>query len=223
MAIPIPTATIHRRVLPVAWLSRTAVVLFIVAVTVASIPFGEPPTGQAIWATVVVGGFVLSAATGIAGQVRKHRVIRTRLGYWALAFFILSAGIMAAAQVLFTPGTQLPVTPDAFISAATYALTVEAVLFILAAFQANGETVRFLPTTPAGWWAAVFLVVGLVLAYSPWAVLTPVAGAGPALALAAIISYRDRSVLAATALVAGPAQVALFILTFFISMFTPHP
>ncbi|MEV4990183.1 hypothetical protein [Pseudarthrobacter sp. LMD1-1-1.1] len=110
-----------------------------------------------------------------------------------------------------------------FISGASYALTVAAVLFILAAFRAEGDSIRFLPTTPTGWWAAAFLVVGLVLSYSPWAVLTPAVGAGPALALAAIISYRDRSVLAATALVAGPAQLAVFDLTFFISMFTPHP
>ncbi|MBX7442320.1 MULTISPECIES: hypothetical protein [unclassified Arthrobacter] len=223
MAIPISSPIAHRPALPVVWLSRTAVVLFIVAMTVASIPFGEPPTGEVIWATVVVGSFVLSAATGIAAQVRKHRVARTRLGYWALAFFILSAAIMAAAQVLFTPGAQLPVTPDVFISTATYALTVSAVLFILAAFRADGETIRFLPTTPVGWWAAVFLVVGLVLAYSPWAVLTPAAGAAPALALAGIISYRDRSVLAAIALVAGPAQLALFIFTFFINLFVLHP
>lgn len=223
MAIPIQSAITHRAALPVAWLTRTAVVLFIVALTVASIPFGEPPTGQVIWATVVVGGFFLSAVAGIAAQVRKHRVVRTRLGYWALAFFILSAVIMAAASIVFTPGTQLPVTPDLFVSGATYVLTVAALLFILAAFRADGETIRFLPTTPAGWWAAAFLVAGLVLSYSPWAVLTPAAGAGPALALAAIISYRDRSVLAATALVAGPAQLALFVLTFFINLFVLHP
>lgn len=224
MAIPIQSPITHRAALPVAWLTRTAVVLFIVALTVASIPFGEPPAGQVIWATVVVGGFFLSAVAGIAAQeVRKHRVVRTRLGYSALAFLILSAVIMAAASIVFTPGTRLPVTPDLFISGATYALTVAAVLFILASFRANSETIRFLPITPTGWWAAAFLVLGLVLSYSPWAVLTPSAGAGPALALAAIISYRDRSVLAATALVAGPAQLAVFDLAFFISMFTPHP
>ncbi|UKA69421.1 hypothetical protein [Arthrobacter sp. FW306-06-A] len=223
MAIPIQSTIPHRAALPVIWLSRTAVVLFIVALTVASIPFGEPPTGQVVWACVVVGGFFLSAVAGIAAQVREHRVVRTRLGYWALAFLILSAVIMAAASILFTPGTQLPVTPDVLISGASYALTVAAVLFILAAFRADRDRIRFLPTTPAGWWAAAFLVVGLVLSYSPWAVLTPVAGAGPALALAGIISYRDRSVLAATALVAGPAQLAVFDLAFFISMFTPHP
>ncbi|MDP9986618.1 hypothetical protein J2S98_001775 [Arthrobacter oryzae] len=223
MAIPIQSTIPRRAALPVIWLSRTAVVLFIVALTVASIPFGEPPTGQVVWASVVVGGFFLSAVAGIAAQVRKHRVVRTRLGYWALAFLILSAVIMAAASIVFTPGTQLPVTPDVFISGASYALTVAAVLFILAAFRADRDSIRFLPTTPAGWWAAAFLVVGLVLSYSPWAVLTPVAGAGPALALAGIISYRDRSVLAATALVAGPAQLAVFDLAFFISMFTPHP
>lgn len=70
----------------------------------------------------------------------------------------------------------------------------------------------------------VFLAAFLVLGFSPWAVLTPAAGmSGPALALAAIISYRDRSVLSAIALVAGPAQVAFLDLAFFISMFTPHP
>lgn len=223
MAIPLHSTVTHRAALPVAWLTRTSIVLFIVAVTVASIPFGEPPTGEVVWATVVVGGFFLSAVVGIAAQVRKHRVVRTPLGYWAVAFLILSAVIMAAASKVFIPGTQLPVSPDVFISGASYALTVAAVLFILASFRANGETVRFLPTTPAGWWAAAFLVVGLVLSYSPWAVLTPSAGAGPALALAAIISYRDRSVLAAIALLAGPAQLAVFDFTFFISMFTPHP
>lgn len=41
--------------------------------------------------------------------------------------------------------------------------------------------------------------------------------------LAAIVSYRERSVLSAIALVAGPAQLAFFDLAFFISLFTPHP
>ncbi|MBP1136466.1 hypothetical protein JOE31_002698 [Arthrobacter sp. PvP023] len=224
MAIPIQSTITSRRVLPVVWLTRTAVVLFIAALTVASIPFGPPPVGQVIWATVVVGSFVLSAATAIAAQVRKHRVIRTRLGYWALAFLILSAAIMAAASAVFSPGTQLPVTPDVFISAGTIALIVAAVLGILAAFRADGAAIRFLPNTPAGWWAVVFLAAFLVLGFSPWAVLTPsTTMAGPALALAAIVSYRDRSVLSAIALVAAPAQLAFFDLAFFISLFTPHP
>ncbi|MGZ2393136.1 hypothetical protein ACVLB3_001665 [Pseudarthrobacter sp. PvP022] len=188
------------------------------------IPFRTPPAGPVIWATVVVGCFVLSTATAIAAEARKHRVIRTRLGYWALAFLILSAAFMAAASVGFSSGMQMPVTPDVFISAGTIALIAAAVLGILAAFRAEGAATRFLPTTPAGWWAVVFLAAFLVLGFSPWAVLTPAAGmAGPALALAAIISYRDRSVLSAIALVAGPAQVAFFDLAFFISMFTPHP
>lgn len=85
------------------------------------IPFRTPPAGPVIWATVVVGCFVLSAATAIAAEARKHRVIRTRLGYWALAFLILSAAFMAAA-----------------------------VLGILAAFRAEGAATRFLPTTPQG-------------------------------------------------------------------------
>lgn len=223
MAVPVRSTLIHRRVLPVVSLERTAVVLFIVALTVASLPWGLPPAGPVIWAWGVVGSFVLSAAVAIAAQIRKHRVVRTPLGYWALAFLILSAAIMGAATAIFSPGTQLPVTPDAFIAAATIALTAAAVLGILAAFRANRAAIRFLPTTPVGWWATVFLVIGLVLGFSPWAVLTPAAGAGPALALAAIISYRDRSVLPVIALVAGPAQMALFDVTFFISMFTPHP
>lgn len=224
MAIPIQSTITHRRALPVVWLTRTAVALFITALTVASLPFGPPPAGQVIWATVVVGGFVLSVVAAVLAQARKHRVIRTRLGYWALAFLILSAAIMAAASVVFSPGIQVPVTPDVFISAGTIALIVAAVLGILAAFRADGAATRFLPTTPAGWWAAAFLAVGLVLGFSPWAVLTPAAVmAGPALALAAIISYRDRSVLSVIALVAGPAQLAFFDLVFFISLFTPHP
>lgn len=223
MAIPIQSTITHRRGLPVTWLTRTAVALFITALTVASLPWGVSPAGQVIWAAVVVGGFALSVVAAVAAQARKHRVVRTRLGYWALAFLILSAAIMAAASVVFSPGMQVPVTPDVFISAGTVALIVAAVLGILAAFRADGAAIRFLPTTPAGWWAAAFLAVGLVLGFSPWAVLTPAAMAAPALALAAIISYRDRSVLSAIALVAGPAQLAFFDLAFFISLFTPHP
>lgn len=223
MAIPIQSAITQRRVLPDVWLTRTAVVLFITALTVASIPFGPPPAGQAIWAIVVVGCFALSVVAAVAAQTRKHRVFRTRLGYWALAFLILSAAIMVAASAGISVGMQVPVTPDVLISAGTMALVVAAVLGMLAAFRADGAAVRFLPTTPAGWWAAAFLAVGLVLGFSPWAVLTPAAMAGPALALAAIISYRERSVLSAIALVAGPAQLAFFDLAFFISLFTPHP
>ncbi|MDN4645894.1 hypothetical protein [Arthrobacter sp. PsM3] len=224
MAIPIQSTITHHRALPVAWLTRTAVVLFITALTAALLPWGASPAGPAIWATVVVGGFVLSAATAIAAEARKHRVVRTRLGYWALAFLILAAAIMTAASAGISAGMQVPVTPDVFISAGTTALIAAAVLGILAAFLADGATIRFLPTTAAGWWAAAFLAVGLVLGFSPWAVLTPAAVmAGPALALAAIISYRDRSVLSAIALVAGPAQLAFFDLAFLISLSTPHP
>ena len=77
----------------------------IAAMTVASIPFGAP-TGQLIRATVV-----LSAAAEIAAQVGKHRLVRPRLGYLALTVLILSAVIVAVAPSVFTPGTQLPVTP----------------------------------------------------------------------------------------------------------------
>lgn len=223
MATPIQSTVTHRRVLPVAWLTRTAVVLFITALTVALLPSGPPPAGQDIWATVVVGCFVLSVVAAVAAQARKHRVIRTRLGYWALAFLILAAAIMAAVSAGISVGMQVPVTPDVLISAGTIALVVAAVLGILAAFGADGAAVRFLPTTPVGWWAAAFLAVALVLGFSPWAVLTPAAMAGPVLALAAIVSYRERSVLSAIALVAGPAQLAFFDLAFFISLFTPHP
>lgn len=88
---------------------------------------GAPPAGPVIWASVVVGCFVLSPAAAIAAQARKHRVIRTRLGYWALAFLVLSAAVMAADTAGISSGMQVPVTPDVFISAGTIALIAAAV------------------------------------------------------------------------------------------------
>lgn len=215
--------------MPGVFLIRIAVGLFIAALTACFLPSGPPPSGPppsgpTMWAAVAVGAFVLSISAAITAEARKHRFIRTGLGYWALALLIVSAAIMAAASVVFPPGTQLPVTPDAFIFAGTIALTAAGVLGTLAAFRAEGAATRFLPVTPIGWWAAAFLAVGEVLQYSPWAALSPaMAMAGPALALAAMVNYRERSVLSVIALVAGPAQLAYFYLAFLISMFTPHP
>jgi hypothetical protein len=224
MAAPLQSPYAAGRAVPRISLIRTAVGLFIVALTACFLPSGPPPAGPAIWATVAVGAFVLSIVSAIAAEARKHRFIRTAFGYCALAFLVLSAAIMAAASVAFSPGTQMPVTPDVFIFAGTIALTAAAVLGILAGFRAERAVTRFLPTTPLGWWAAAFLAVGEVLQYSPWAALSPaIAMSGPALALAAMFSYRERSVLSVVALVAGPAQLAYFYLAFFISLFTPHP
>lgn len=155
--------------------------LFIAALTVALLPTGPPPAGLAVWAAVVVTGFILSAADAVASQARTQRVVRTVLRYWALV--------------------------------------AAAVLGILAAFRAAGAPTHFLPTTSAGWWAAGFLAAFLALGFSPWAVLTPATVmAGPALALAAIVSYRDRSELSAVALVAAPAQLAFFDLAVLITL-----
>lgn len=224
MAVPIQSPVTARHAVPVVWLTRTAVVLFIAALTVAMLPAAPFDAGLATWSAAVVTGFVLSAATAIASQAQRHRVVRTRLGYWALAFLAVAAAVMAVASTAISTALQAPVTPDVFLSAGTIALVAAAVLGILAAFRADGAAIRFLPTTPAGWWAAAFLAAFLALGFSPWAVLTPATVmAGPALALAAIVSYRDRSVFSAIALVAAPAQLAYFDLAVLISTFTPHP
>lgn len=180
MAVPLQSPYAAGRAVPRISLIRTAVGLFIVALTACFLPSGPPPAGPAIWATVAVGAFVLSIVSAIAAEARKHRFIRTALGYCALAFLVLSAAIMAVASVAFSPGTQMPVTPDVFIFAGTIALTAAAVLGILAGFRAEGAVTRFLPTTPLGWWAAAFLAVGEVLQYSPWAALSPCSVTGSA-------------------------------------------
>lgn len=224
MAVPLKSPVTARHAVAVLWLTRTAVVLFIAALTVALLPTGPPPAGLAVWAAVVVTGFILSAAAAVASQTRTQRVVRTVLGYWALAFLAISAALMAVASIGISVAMQAPVTPDVFLSAGTIALVAAAVLGILAAFRAAGAPTHFLPTTPAGWWAAGFLAAFLALGFSPWAVLTPATVmAGPALALAAVVSYRDRSVLSAVALVAAPAQLAFFDLAVLMSTFTPHP
>ena len=228
MTVPLQSPYAVGRADPRVFLMRTAVGLFIVALTACFLPSGPPPAGPDIWAFVAVGTFVLSIATAITAEARNHRFIRTPLGYWALAFLIFSTMTVAAAQVVFSavfvPGTPMPVTPDVFFFAGTIALTAAVVLGILAALLADGEPTPFFPSTTIGWWAAAFLAVGEVLQYSPWAALSPaMAMSGPALAVAAMSSYRERSVLAAIAMVAGPAQLGYFYLTFVISMFTPHP
>lgn len=224
MAVPIQSPVSARHAGPVVWLTRTAVVLFIAALTVAMLPGGTSEAGLATWSAAVVTGFVLSAATAIASQTRRHRVVRTRLGYWALAFLAVAVALMAVASTAISTAMRAPVTPAVFLSAGTIALIAAAVLGILAAFRADGAAIRFLPTTPSGWWAAAFLAGFLALGFSPWAVLTPATVmAAPALALAAIVSYRERSVLSAIALIAGPGQLAFFDLAVLISTFTPHP
>lgn len=218
MAVPIQPSVTARPAVPVPWLTRTAVGLFIAALTVALLPAGPPPASLGVWSAAVVAGFTLSAAAAIASQARGHRVVRTRLGYWALA--ALTAALLAMGLAALPTDRN----PEMFLSAGTVAAITAAVLGTLAAFRAAGARIRFLPTTPAGWWAAAFLASFLILGFSPWAVLTPATVmAGPALALAAIVSYQDRSVLTVIALVAGPGQLAFFDLAVLISTFTPHP
>lgn len=220
MAVPLQSPVPSRHAVPALWLGRTATVLFVAALSVATFPatpMGPSPFGFMAWSVAVVAGFGLSAVAAVASQERGHRVVRTPLGYSALALLVVTAALLAAAVAPMRTGGN----PELLLAGMTLTGVAAAVLGTLAVFRADGTPVRLAPSTPSGWWAAAFLVAFLAVQFSPWAVLTPATVmAGPALALVAILTYRDRSVLSALALVAAPGQLAFFALLGLVGPFT---
>lgn len=223
MAVPLQPQVPAQRAVPRLWLARTAMVLFVAALAVATFPatpMGPSPFGFVGWSAAVVAGFGLSAVAAVAAHGRGHRILRTPLGYSALALLAVTAALLAAAVGSMTSRGN----PEVLLSGMTLTGVAAAVLGTLAVFRAEGAPVPVAPSTPAGWWAAAFLVASLAVQFSPWAALTPATVmAAPALALAAIASYRDRSVLAALALVTGPGQLAFFALLGLFGPFTVPP
>jgi hypothetical protein len=223
MAVPLQPQVPFHRAVPALWLSRTAMVLFVAALALAAFPatpMGPSPFGFLAWSAAVVAGFGLSAVAAVASHERGHRIVRSPLGYTALALLAVTAALLAAAVASMTGRGN----PEALLGGMTLSGVAAAVLGTLAVFRAEGTPVRVAPSTPSGWWAAAFLVAFLAVQFSPWAALTPATVmAGPALALAAIANYRDRSVLAALALVTGPVQLAFFALLGLFGPFTVPP